>query len=526
MKKRTLDMSLGDPLYPFRSAARYAFAQAARDLNKYQFMAQGRSQPAVQSTYRAISDHFTARGIRPPDWSGLSYSHFTMTGGGTTEAYNLVIQLLADDVRAQNQKYQRGLKPVTLMPIPTYGFFMQQPEREGIEVVTIERPLDGKGHITPEILKKALIEIYEKGQRVIAYYDSNPNNPLGIIRGEAETRALADVFQAVKPYYRQDDALALQKWQETQEPIETEMLGQTLKTKRGRLWDGPASRIRIIDDIVYDGLEYGDAKPFAFAQIPELYKDTFTLAGPSKAGLVNLRGGVVIGNDKDIHEIEQRRVEYNYFPARPTLAAMEAFYSPAEKFAAARARHLARMNAEHRFRGLFMKALVNGLSTLAEANDADRKKIVSAYARLEKCGVKDARAALDRGIRNIKIITTPESGFFHLVDLGALRGGTYTASHNAWDKDKKFDSYYDLANIVSGAQNIGIASAGWMGLPRDSLLMRATFAAPLEDILEYTKRLRLVSRAVRLPASDRAASDGVPSCCTASNDTATAAPAL
>ncbi len=281
MDKRKPDMSLGDPLYPFRSAARYAFAQAARDLNKYQFMAQGRSQPEVERTYRAISEHFTARGIRPPDYTGLSYSHFTMTGGGTTEAYNLVIKLLADDVREQNRKYQRDLKPVILMPIPTYGFFMLQPEREGIEIVTIERPLDGKGHITPELLKKALIETYEKGQRVIAYYDSNPNNPLGIIRGEEETRALAKVFRDVKPYYQRDDELALEKWQETQEPIEIDMMGSKFKTKRGQLWDGPASRIRIIDDIVYDGLEYGDKKPFAFAQIPQLYKDTFTLAGPS-----------------------------------------------------------------------------------------------------------------------------------------------------------------------------------------------------------------------------------------------------
>lgn len=521
MEKRKLDMSLGDPLYPFRSAARYAFAQAARDLNKYQFMAQGRSQPEVQRTYRAISDHFTMRGIKPPDWTGLSYGHFTMTGGGTTEAYNLIIQLLADDVRKQNEKYQRGLKPVILMPIPTYGFFMQQPEREGIEVVTIERPLDGKGHITPEILKKALIETYEKGQRVIAYYDSNPNNPLGIIRGAEETRALAEVFQAVKPYYRQDDALALEKWQETQEPIEYEMMGQTFRNKRGKMWDGPASRIRIIDDIVYDGLEYGDRKPFAFAQIPQIYKDTFTIAGPSKAGLVNLRGGVVIGNDKDIREIEKRRTEYNYFPARPTLAAMEAFYSPEEKFADARAKHLARMNKEHRFRGLFMKALINGINTLDEAGDDDKKKIISAYARLEKCGVKAARATLEKGIENIKVITTPESGFFHLVDFSALRGGTFASPRNAWDKNKKFDSYYDLISIVSDEQQIGLASAGWMGMPDHTLLTRATFAVPLEDILEYTKRLRLVSRAVKTPVNDVDKS-----CCTAANNTTASAPTL
>ena len=43
MAKTKLDMSLGNPLHPFRSAARHAFAQAAKDLNVYRFMKQGLS---------------------------------------------------------------------------------------------------------------------------------------------------------------------------------------------------------------------------------------------------------------------------------------------------------------------------------------------------------------------------------------------------------------------------------------------------------------------------------------------------
>lgn len=499
MQKRKIDMSCGDPLYPFRSAARYAFAQAAQDLNRYQFMAQGRSKPEITRTYSAISDHFTARGLKPPGWTGLSYGHFTMTGGGTTEAYNLVIQHLAADVRARNAAYGATIKPVILMPVPTYGFFMQQPEREGIEIRTLDRPQDGKGHITPEHLLSTIRDIDSKGERIIAYYDSNPNNPLGIIRGESETRALADIFLRLKEHYRRRDQQDLEKWQQDKPGRVTELFGEPHTIKPGRIWDGPASRVRIIDDIVYEGLEYGAEKPFAFAQIPELFKDTFTLAGPSKAGLVNLRAGVLIGDDHDIRDIEQRRSEHNYFPARVTLAGLEAYYSPEPSFVSAREKHLTRMNREHRFRGLFMKALINGLDSITEATPQDRRRIIAAYAKLENVPAEKAKAALARGIPGVKITTTPESGFFHLVDFSALRGSVIRTEHSL-SASQIFSGHYDLQNLLSVTQNIGIASAGWMGLPGDALITRATFAAPLEDILEYSKRLRAAAAQIKQPA--------------------------
>lgn len=515
MEKRKLDMSLGDPLYPFRSAARYAFREAAKDLNEYRFMSKGYSDPEIQLVYGAISDFFTARGIKPPNWGGLSYGHFTMTGGGTTEGYNLIIQLLIQDIQKENKRLNRDIKPAILMPVPTYGFFMKQPEQWGVEVIPVTRDLKKGGIVTKQELLRAIKKAHQEGFRIIAYSDSNPNNPLGTIRNEKDTRALADVFLVVREHYKREDQEALKVWQRTKHEINIGSLDEPLHVKPGYVWDGPASRVRIIDDMVYDGLEYGDKKAFSFAQIEELFEDTFILAGPSKAGLASLRGGIVIGNSDDITDVERLRVNNNYFPARPTLAAMQAFYSMEEPFAAAREKHMNKLNRDHRFHGLFMKALVNGIHTLTEATEDDKKKIIAAYAHLENCSKSLAEMELKRGIRNVKIITTPEAGFFHVLDFSALRGGTYQSPRNHWQHDKPFEDDYSLIDILENELNISSCNSSWMGMPMNSLLSRATFAIPLEDILEYTKRVR---RAAVMLSPQRPILETT-SCCTASTPT-------
>lgn len=509
MEKKKLDMSLGNPLHPFKGAARHAFAQATQDLHCYRFMNLGNSDPEIRATYEAISDHFEARGIKAPGWSGLSFGHFTMTGGGTTEAYNLVMQLLADDIKKQNRQYNRNLKPAIIMPVPTYGFFFGPADRAGIETITLNRSLKN-GQVSPQQLIKTIRKAHADGYRIVAFFDSNPNNPMGTIRDEKQTRALARIFMAMRTLYENQDNEALTEWRKTQPSRKAKVSAFDMMLAPGRRWDGPASRVRIIDDMVYDGLEYGDKKAFAFAQIPEMFEDTFTLAGPSKAGLASIRGGIIIGHDRDIRVIEEMRRENNYFPPRPTLAAMEAFYSMKEPFKTAREKHMTRLNRDHRLRGLFMKALINGIDTLDEASTGDQKKIISLYARLEKCTPETAASLLKRGIKNIKVITRPEAGFFHMVDFSAMRGYTFQSPRHHGEHDAVFKDNQSLKDTLGSAENISCCTAAWMGVKDTQLMTRATFATSFEDILEYTKRLRRVSAMLKPPVKTEA-------CCAASN---------
>ncbi|QQG36220.1 MAG: aminotransferase class I/II-fold pyridoxal phosphate-dependent enzyme [Micavibrio aeruginosavorus] len=505
-KRKVLDMSLGNPLHPFRSAARYAFREAAKDLNQYRFMNRGSGDPEIRRVYEAVSDYFTDRGIYPPRWTGLPLDNLSLMGGGTTEGYNLVIQLLIQDVMAENKRLNRALKPAILMPIPTYGFFMHAPESWGIRIVPIERHLQTGGQIKKNELVAAIRKAHAEDLRIVAYFDSNPNNPLGTIRDESVTRELADVFLALNAHYKRIDEEALVEWQKTQPAIDSDLM-DGLTFKPGRIWEGPASRVRTIDDMVYDGLEYGARRAFAFAQIPEFYKDAITLAGPSKAGLANMRGGVVIANSNDIGQLERLRINNNYFPSRATLAALEAFYSPKEPFASVRKEHLIRMNHDHRFHGLFMKALINGLPTMPEAAEDDRRRIVETYARIKSCGLQKAEERLSRGIGGIKVITTPEAGFFHLIDFEELRGGTYQSPRHHWEDAKPFTDAYSLIDILTTGQSIHSCNGSWMGMGMDSLLTRATFAIPLKDILEYAERLQRavghIRKAERRPVRSR-----------------------
>lgn len=95
---------------------------------------------------------------------------------------------------------------------------------------------------------------------------------------------------------------------------------------------------------------------------------------------------------------------------------------------------------------------------------------------------------LHEGIPRIKVITKPDAGFFHLIDFSALRNRTYPSPQGGWQKP--LEDNYSLIGLLDTHQNISSCTAAWMGMKDNELMTRATFAAPLEDILEYARRLR------------------------------------
>lgn len=510
MEKRKLDMSLGNPLYPFCSAARYAFREATKDLHKYRFLNNGYSEPEILNVLAAIKSHFDQRKMHNPHYHGLGLGHLSVSGGGTTESYNLIIQLLIQDVMEENRSRQRNIKPAILMPVPTYGFFMEAPKKWGIEIITVKRDLDNKGYLDMKQIEEVIKNAHAKGLRFIAYYDSNPNNPMGTIRNQKDTYKIAQLLWTLHKQYKSEDKAALKKWQQTQPWIEIPIpSGKSYRHKPGSIWQGPASRIRIIDDMVYDGLEYSEHKGFAFAQIPELFNDTFTLFGPSKSGLANMRGGIVIGNDKDIRTLEKLREINSYFPTKSTLNVLEAFYSTEEPFASQKQKHMKRLNSDHRFHGLFMKALVNGLDTLTEATASDKRKITTAYAKLKGCTLATAGEALNNPVKDVRIITTPEAGFFHLLDFRKMKGHLYQDPRSTQKQTDVFEDDGSIIDTFIMGQNMGFCSANWMGMDRHALVQRVSFAIPLADILEFDKRLRQGIKTLT-PASKN-------KCCAAAN---------
>jgi aspartate/methionine/tyrosine aminotransferase len=55
-----------------------------------------------------------------------------------------------------------------------------------------------------EVIKKTITD----DQRVIAYFDSNPNNPTGHVRDHTETKRIGDIISDLNEFYRcQDSAI-------------------------------------------------------------------------------------------------------------------------------------------------------------------------------------------------------------------------------------------------------------------------------------------------------------------------------
>jgi aspartate/methionine/tyrosine aminotransferase len=500
-----IDASLGNPLFPLTGVANYAFRQARKDLHRYQFLNAGRSETSVRNALSAMSDFFTARGIYPPGWSGLPFTNMMPVGGGTTEAFNLILQMLADDVRKENKNFirhgQDPVKPAILMPVPTYGFFQDAARDLGFTIIPVLRDLKAGGVLRRDAVIAAIRAAHKDNLRIVSFFDSNPNNPTGLVRGEKETRELGRIILALSKHYGEqeykEDGDASQQMSLWQEDLLFSLGRRKLK------WSGPAARVRIIDDMVYDGLEYGTEKPFSFAQIPELFKDTFVLFGTSKAGLANLRGGLIIGDSEDMYALNHRSLMNEYFPSKVALHAMEAFFNVEEPFASQRRRHLDRLNKEHRFRGLLLKALVNGVDTMPEVQPADMRRMTNALMRHFAFSRQQATGRLHRNIPALKIISTPQAGFFHLVDFSALIGREYDNIHVPYKRYGGKSVVEDgaaLSHVFTTGQQLHMAGGGWMGLGDKSMIGRMSFAMPVADIIESAYRLATGCRQFQCPA--------------------------
>ncbi|MDB5491342.1 MAG: hypothetical protein JWO78_1191 [Micavibrio sp.] len=489
---KVIDCANGNPLFPLTSAANYAFKESRKDLHRYQFLAAGYSEYSVRRTLDRLSDHFTSRGIQPRGWTGLPFTDMMPVGGGTTGAFHLILNRLAEDVAAENKRCNRNIRPAILMPVPTYGFFIDTAEALGFDIVKVQRNLTEGGRLEWNDVRTAIRGAVHQDRRLVAFFDSNPNNPTGLVRTEGETRKLGKLFQGLNDLYEQEENKVLREWQKTQEFISFGTGENAFKTKPGRAWDGLSSRINIIEDMVYDGLEYSSEKPFAFAQIDELYKHCFTLFGISKAGLANLRGAVIVADSQKLHDLNHDRLLSEYFISKPALHAMEAYFNVTEPFLSQRRRHLDRMNDAHRFRGLLMKALINGMDTMAELDDADRQRLVQTIARSGK-GKAEALRLLTAGIPGLRVLTTPQAGFFHLIDFSDLKGREYSNTFVHYKRYSGMTVAEDseaIRHVFGAGQRLSFASGSWMGLDEKAGVARATFAMPVADIIEVTERLR------------------------------------
>ncbi len=474
---KLLDFSTGDAAFAPRYLAQHAFNAALDDINQYQITDQTWTVTnAIHAIIDPIREYFTSRGIYDkPNYTGLTRNGLLMTGGGTTEGYALALMMLAQDIEKENaQRAQYGrtpeakapLKPAILMPVPSYGFFFEQPKLWGFEIIKIERDLLNSGALSVNKINEAIKKAHKEGHRIVAWFDSNPNNPLGTVRTQRETEEIAQLLNYYSHQYAQQDQQ---------------------DTDRRMRWEGPAARIRMIDDMVYDGTQYeGELPPYSFAQIEGNFRNTIVLAGLSKIGLASQRAGLVITDRSDIQRMAALQRGFSYSLPKSTMMMLSGWFNNGPAWAESRKEHLKKLSEAQCFGGKFMKVLFNGAAAFADVTTAERRAMENYLVAHAGMTLSQARQRLLRGIEGVRVITSPQAGFFHLLDFSALRGARY---HRVGEEKPQTVKDEEALGYIFKKAGLRLATGSFMGLASEKLIARANFAKSPEDIIDFVARI-------------------------------------
>jgi len=465
-KLKRIDASIGDPCRAFKEAAQYAMGKTLNTLNQYDNY--GDVAHYMPTEIMGFFDR--EFDIKQPGWSGVGLQSYAYTNG-ITDGYDSLLAIRLSHAKTFNEVTRQDLKPAIIMPVPTYGIFFAQPEQMGIEIIKLKREADGS--VCADKLLELMRSVEKKGeQQLIAYYDSNPNNPTGYVRGQEDTKKLADVFVRYNRYKDQQKGQLL----------------NTLKRDKFRALRDIPTTLLAIDDMVYLGLEYTKKKPMPFLNIEDMYDNTVMLAGGSKIGLTGLRTGVMIGSEKYVEAYKKEKKLKQYFPSTLNMHALTPVFPSEDAHIKMRNKHLKALNTKHQFSGLLMKAIVNGLDNV-DITTAQRDKMISLYSNIKRIPPSEAEDKLTRGINGINIITTPQSGFFHLIDYSAFKGMPFIEQKSYYKPTiGRLRDEWDLQNMHREAQ-LGFCAGEHCGYTRDDMIVRATFAMTPPDIIALTTRM-------------------------------------
>lgn len=305
----------------------------------------------------------------------------------STQAFALVMEAILD------------YGDVVIMTAPNYGLFSFMPERVGGKVRLLELTALDNWKINPSKLKKLINEInnelrldYDNNRgkyifrrsdtspKVSAFVNLNPHNPTGVVYGKKDKSLLLEISNICKD-----------------------------------------AGVFIVDDLAYSGLEYdrnNTALPICSRK--GHFDNTITLYTLSKSyGLAGLRSGMVISN-----EIVSSLIRDRIFQTFDSLSllqssAMSGAFSTDKKIAGERNEYFSYITKEYYERYVFVKSIIEGFDALKESEKTLLKKTI------KKNKLKlEINKTMD-GIKDVKIVMEPESGFFMLLDLSELIGKSY-----------------------------------------------------------------------------------------------------
>ncbi len=363
------------------------------------------------------------------DSKGLSVNNLTMCAS-TSQAFNYVIDVIA-------RPYD-----VIITTAPNYGLFILKPERLNVNVEVVPLLEEDNYLINPKRLDDKVKEINDELRvkykdldyvpRVVAYLNSNPNNPLGNYMGELDKDRL-------------------------------EELGKVIKD----------NNMFIIDDLIYRDICFDNdiAKPVA--SLSGMFKNTISLFGLSKSyGMASLRAGFVVADEIIIREIVNKIFrELDAVPAIIGEALSGAFGSSEIEYD----KYFRKLREEYKYRYNLFKTMVLGINCCDKKYHNRVVKSIKRYA---------SNYDANKGIDGVKIKCDVKAGFFIVLDFTALRGKRY--------EDGIINSDEDLLIYLYKKINLRYLIGKSIAWPNeDELVGRFTFAKSEEEIVEMLDKLKM-----------------------------------
>lgn len=291
----------------------------------------------------------------------------------TTHAYNLLLESI---LRRHD---------VVLIPSPTYGLFVYGPEKLGGRVEYIELKEELNWKLDLDELSKRIDTINNRLKndykdlgytpRVVAIYNQNPNNPLGVSYGKKDI-----------DYLKQLTKLCTEK------------------------------EVLIIDDLVYRDSVYDTNKIAIPLSSFHEYKDNIvTLMGISKSySLAGLRSGLIFGNKYIMDDIRDKIFLEMDSISIISQAAIASIFNNNKIRKEYRERFLNRIRKAYLFNLDIVKYFVSG----------EKEVSIESKKKIEKYLSKKEIDKYKNGMNDVSIYNNliPESGFFILLDFTKIRG--------------------------------------------------------------------------------------------------------
>lgn len=375
------------------------------------------------------------------DEKGLSVHNITFLPS-TSIAFNMIISIIS--------------KPgdVVLITGPNYGLFTIRAERAGAEVEIIPLEEEDNWLINPTKLADKIDDINESLQkvyhrrkgyvpRVVAFLNTNPNNPTGKVMGEQEIELLKEIGNVCE--------------------------------KRG---------VFIIDDLVYRDITYNKdnlAKPLS--TIPGMFRNTITLFGLSKCyGMASLRAGFVVADEIIIRELINRIFQgMDSSPDIVGRALAGAFNTSLEREQIYE-EYFEELRKTYQYKYQLLKALVQGIDAIIDKELKNKiqdeiEKVISNSKEKDK--VLSGLPYVDFP-KNLE----PESGFFAILDFTKIKGMKYKTDTITNEKDLLQFFYKTSRTRFLVGQSIS-----WPY--KDQLIARVTFALENDKMITAFKNMNL-----------------------------------